>query len=1031
MRFPQQLFLRIAFISLCACSPVQAWSIDGSGSRSSEAQQSEASADSIVIPGPLRSFLRMAGISQEVRSDEVLPMLARNLSLYGYSGKTPKEYLILLDRYVRFARDLQHLTDSESTIRISGCKDANALLNALGYKLQKSCGQRDAALMTANAERAFLTVDSGFPLSTLEKALQKDAPFEYLFPASRVPTILPEKDWLSAANRKHNNVDTLLDLLLHDQDLDRLYSALAKCDGETRLSLDGAPGLSRLMSLAAVIDLYGSQISIKSGHVIVPGSNDKAWEELAGESPSSPGQFVVGLMSKDGGWLAAYFDALSRLSESQQAHFTEGNRLKRFYNVYRSTAIRSDASKGVYPRNGDLLILLASLRWQPDGDVAIPGDVATWNDIFSQMARSKAIRPWLGRSHDWNTSGRLLETLIASSNLRSETGPVQTFLMLSAIDSARPPERRLSGDTEKLIAHRFPQFSHWFHIFAEFPALTDPAISEFVNAADKVDRISNTSLRANALGDFQADIGLWEILARQHQIADDQLSSSWLEVVRPFLGVTSSIQLFDAARAGLQSSLRAATGNAALSQDQIVDLLAGPLQQDRDSQRVHQEIANRIRAVLDDQRLASIDSLFGLSDGMAQMAHGVAVGNSLLPLAESLREFEMPRPIFTGNERSTWAPIIYTSRHAELQVKTDLTRILKSPSTPAQLEAARGQLTPFLRDTLVGLNYAYYEPPGAEVLHNNPLLVRSHDFSSMSVQGVSEIWDNPRLVGVGVTAGGGAYLLGSLADLPYALAMTEEDFIVPKNVQALIWREVVPNLLVAGTLPRWWNVSQNELHIAALYQRVGEELVEAAGGSPELRSKVISILAERMSSVRIEQLSTALQRKNEAGEVSSAIPPIDFFYLAFTFRQRYPGSAGLSGTAGRELDALCAKYPSDSSWERLSSDFGVPHPSFVLTNSSALLNLKAISSFGGNSGSIFAESWESNNLYWARIADEMGYPPVEMNLLVPELTRNMISNIFASNTDDWPALLRAMQATGKEFRTGKIDHQTALVSSAE
>jgi len=391
----------------------------------------------------------------------------------------------------------------------------------------------------------------------------------------------------------------------------------------------------------------------------------------------------------------------------------------------------------------------------------------------------------------------------------------------------------------------------------------------------------------------------------------------------------------------------------------------------------------------------------------------------------------MPRPIFTGNERSTWAPIIYTSRHAELQVKTDLTRILKSPSTPAQLEAARGQLTPFLRDTLVGLNYAYYEPPGAEVLHNNPLLVRSHDFSSMSVQGVSEIWDNPRLVGVGVTAGGGAYLLGSLADLPYALAMTEEDFIVPKNVQALIWREVVPNLLVAGTLPRWWNVSQNELHIAALYQRVGEELVEAAGGSPELRSKVISILAERMSSVRIEQLSTALQRKNEAGEVSSAIPPIDFFYLAFTFRQRYPGSAGLSGTAGRELDALCAKYPSDSSWERLSSDFGVPHPSFVLTNSSALLNLKAISSFGGNSGSIFAESWESNNLYWARIADEMGYPPVEMNLLVPELTRNMISNIFASNTDDWPALLRAMQATGKEFRTGKIDHQTALVSSAE
>ena len=35
---------------------------------------------------------------------------------------------------------------------------------------------------------------------------------------------------------------------------------------------------------------------------------------------------------------------------------------------------------------------------------------------------------------------------------------------------------------------------------------------------------------------------------------------------------------------------------------------------------------------------------------------------------------------------------------------------------------ARGLVVPFLRDTLVGLNYAYYEPPGAQILLNNPLL---------------------------------------------------------------------------------------------------------------------------------------------------------------------------------------------------------------------------------------------------------------------------------------------------------------------
>jgi hypothetical protein len=973
----------------------------------------------------------MAGISQEVAPGQVLSMLARNVSLYGYSGGSQKEYLILLDRYVHQAREIQRLADSQGVIHVNGCKDAGELLGALGYRIEKNCGHRDTALMTANAERAFLTIDSGFPLSALEQALQNDVPFDYPFRGTRVSILLPERDWVSASGWRRSGDDSLLDVLLHDQNLDRLYSAFSKYDSETRLSLNQAPGLKRLMPLAPVIDLYGGQICINSGHVIVPGDVDKPWEELAGESPRSAGPFVVSLLSKDGGWLAAYFDALSRLSQSQQVHFTEGARLKRFYSVYRSTAARSDASRGVYPRNGDLLILLASLKWQPDGDVAIPGDVATWDAIFTQMAKSREVRPWLGRSHEWNTSGKLLETLIGSSNYRSENGPIQVFLMLSAINSGRPPERQLAADTEKLVAHRYPEFSRWFRTFADFPALTDAAITQFVAAADKIDKISNTTLRANALGSFQADIGLWQILARQHQIPENQLNSSWLSVVQPFLGVTTSPQLFEAARNGLQSALRAAAGDVSLSQDQIVELLAGPVHQDQDSQRVHRDMANRIRAVLDDQRLASLDSLFGLYDGLTQMTHGAAAANTLLPLAESLREFEMPRPIFSGNERSSWAPIIYTSRHAELQVRTDLTRILKSPASPAQVESARGQLTPFLRDTLVGLNYAYYEPPGAEVLHNNPLFVRSHDFSSVSVQGVTEIWDVPRLVGVGVTAGGGAYLLGSLADLPYALAMTEEDFIVPKNVQALIWREVVPNLLVGATLPRWWDVGPNELHIAALYQRTGEELVNQSLQNAELREKVIELLADRIAPVRLEQLSTALQAGGDSSQIVSALPPADLFYLAFTFRKKYPDLAGQSGPAARELDTLCSKSPSDSSWERISADFGVPHPSFMVNNSASLLNVKSAYNYGGNAGRIFAESWDSNNLYWARIADEMGYQPVELNLLVPELTRNMVTNIFASNTDDWPALQRAMLHTGEEFRKGKIALQAAVANSAE
>jgi hypothetical protein len=42
-------------------------------------------------------------------------------------------------------------------------------------------------------------------------------------------------------------------------------------------------------------------------------------------------------------------------------------------------------------------------------------------------------------------------------------------------------------------------------------------------------------------------------------------------------------------------------------------------------------------------------------------------------------------------------------------MRSNVAAILKSPkASRAQIEDARGQLTSFLRDTLVAMNYAYY-----------------------------------------------------------------------------------------------------------------------------------------------------------------------------------------------------------------------------------------------------------------------------------------------------------------------------------
>jgi hypothetical protein len=974
------------------------------------------SVETVVIPGPLRSFLRMAGISQKITADEVMPMLAHSVSLHGYKGGRETEFLRLLDRYVQLARQVRSFSDANGTIHIAGCADATRLIEVLGYKSRGTCGQRDFAFATADAERAFLTIDSGFPLTALEEALQKSEPFDCQFPASRVPIIYTEKDWTALAASTKKSGSDLVDLLLHDRTLDLLYRALSKSDEDTRVALKQSPGLKKLLTLAPEYEMYGAEIRVHSGMIAVPGS-ENSWQDLAGESPHSPGPFVTHLLTRDHGWLASFFDVVSRLNQMQQVHIAEDSRLKRLYAAYRSTASK-EAAMGVFPRNANLLILLASLRWSANGEPEIPGTPELWQEVFSR--KNNDVRDRIKVSHCCDTPERTLEALVAASGSEFENGPTAIFLTLSALDAARPADRKSSKEAQQLIASKFSQYSHWFPIFTEFPSLDDTAIRQFVTAADRIDAIPNAALRANALGAFQAEVGIWQILARQDEIPVERQNSSWQSTIQPFIVISNSLQLFDAARAALQAVLAASTGKTDLSQDEMIDALAGPSQDTPDGQRVHQELAERIRSVVDDQRLVSLDTLFGLYDGLTQMAHGAHNGDSLLSLAGNLREFEMPRPIFTGGERADWSPLVYTSRHAELQIRTDLTKVIQSARTPAQLEAARGQLTPFLRDTLVGLNYAYYEPPGAAVLHSNPLFVRSHDFSSMSVQGNRNFWSDSMLIGVGATAGGGAYLVGSLANLPYALAATEGELIAPKNVQALIWKETVPDLLMDAVVPRWWTSSRTELHAAALYQRAGEELFTASASDPQLRTKVVGILADQMTPDRLEWTQAVLGRSETASSAASSLLPSEAFFLSVEFRKQYPDQASNLGQANRELSDLSRANPADISPERLSADFGVPHSILLLNNSRTLLKMKPPPAFGGYASRLLVQSWESNNLYWARLADEMGYSPVMLNVLVPALTRRMVVNIFASSIDDWPALFRAMQETGDEFRKGKI-----------
>ena len=979
----------------------------------------------VTIPGPLRSFLRMAGISQEAKPEEVMSLLARNVFTQGYEGwqggGARTEYLVLLMRYVKQARELAAMAGSDGVIRVSGCDDAGPLLHALGYRTRQGCGRRSTSLVTADPDRAFVTIDSGFPLSDLEETLQGGKPFAYPFPASRVSLQFTARDWLAASKDAGSDTD-VVDVLLRDPVLSRLYWALTETDTETRSALLQSVGLGNLLPFASTLDFYGSQIRIRGGRVLVPGGEgaDSAWKDLVGANPDSPKEFIPRLLGKDKGWLVAYYDALSRVNRVQQAHFTEARRLRRFYEALRGPDASPEAARTAFRPAPGLLLLLTRMQWDPSGEPHVPGNLEDWKEILRQRTESKIIREWGKRAGHWNHAEQMAEAMFAISRVETDLGPLQIYLALSELDSRRPPERRLSSQTVRALAKRFSEFSDQYLVFSEFPELNDASINLFLNVAENIDRIPNHTLRGNAMGVFQANLGLWQILARQGQIPSGALNDSWQAVGKAFAKVASQDQVFDAGCNSLADILQASTGKKSASEDEIIDLLAGPPQAMPEGQRTHQELADRMRSVLDGQRLVSLDTLLSLGEGLNELAQGrKEVGDTLIPLAGELREFEMPRPIFTSSERTQWAAGIYNNRHTEMEMRTDLTKVIKSPASQSRLEEARGQLAPLLRDTLVGLNYAYYEPPGAQMLHHNPLFVRSHDFAGETVIGVEHVWQAAQLFGEGSPAGGGAHLVGSLADLPYVLAEVEQDFIAPEHVQALIWKELVPGLLVSATVPRWWSVSHNELHAVTLYQGAGEELLKASTSNEGVRSQVVAILSDRMGPQRLEQV----EQKLRAGQADKAIlqmMPADTFYLAAEFRRKFPQEAAIAGPLSQELETLSGQDPAEVSWDRLSQDFGVPHPILAQTYARELLNVEPFPAFEGYSSRLLAESWDSSNLYWARLADEMGYSPVLLNRLAPELTHRMVEKIFATNFEDWPAILRAMRETGEELRQGKI-----------
>ncbi len=970
----------------------------------------------ISIPGPMRSFGRMAALSTEVRPEDVLPALARNVVTNGYQASHSNdaleqtEYLKLVHRYLSQARELEKLAGPDKAIVIETCESPKAadLLRILGFRVRGGCGS-EVVLETVNATRAFLTTDSGFPLPDLEQSLRMNRPFRYDFSATRVPVRFGAEYWLPAKEKE--GLD-FIDVFLSDPSLCRLYLGFSKLDPATAEALRRAVPMQRLKAYAHVLDFFGGMFEIRNGKAVVPGGEKAAaaWADVVGVSPDKGAAFFERLIARDDGWLASYFDALARIRGPLQDYLVDAARMKRFYTAVRGRVTSPGPARPVFRSNADMMLLTTRLRLDPSGRPHIPGSIDVWKNLFINHPHGKYDGKLTKAATSWKDPDDVIEALFALCRKAVENEPLKIFMTVSDIDRNRATP--LAAATVDRLARQYRQLGPQYAIFNDAPSLSDKAIMQFLSTADAINGIKDAMLRADTAGVMQALVGIWRVMARDGSIPAAQADASFSALLTPFTEMRNNRALFDAGRAGVKVLLDAAAVKPEQPQEALIDLLVG--NGSRTDEDAHTQMAQEMVRILEAQRIISLDTLFALADHLESLARGEKLNVALVNrLTSRVAEIQLPRASLSGVEKNAMAFGYWTDKHIESQRKLNLrSAIERASGDKEKLADLRGQLAPILRDTLVALNYAHYAPPGAQILYTNPLFVRSHDF--LGIQGSNHTWRNTEMFGTGWPSNGGGRLVGSLAGLPYALAEAEQNFLVPTQTQALIWGDLAPQMILSAKIPRWWRVTPHQMHWVALHMRYAQSLLAESALDAALRAKVLDALAALAAPARTIEVGRLI----EGGDVKAAldrVTPSELFSLGREMAAHGTGD----GPCLAELKRLAAEAPDEINYEAISRAFGTPKPTLANSYRPELLNLRTFPTLMGYSSRIMAESWESNTLYWAALADELYVPPTQLNVRIPEWTQKLLERIFASHLEDWPAVLRSLRLVGEDVRASR------------
>ena len=377
------------------------------------------------------------------------------------------------------------------------------------------------------------------------------------------------------------------------------------------------------------------------------------------------------VVAREDGWLASYFDALSRITSIVPAngavlnYLTEPERLKRFYAAIRGKVTSPGPARPVFRSNTDMMLLTTRLRLDPDGKPHIPGSLEVWRTLFVEHPQGNGSKYDTKLSKSRTQLERLRRR--AGSALRSaekiggERAAEDLRMALSDVDRHR--KSRAGRRTRRTGAGaRIPASSaRSIRIFAEAPEASNTTIQQFLDIRSPIStRIHDQALRADAAGKIRCrhwwDCGRF-FTARapsRPPMRTARFPASWRLSLK---GEERGARCSRGRTRGRKDRcwLPRTTSAGVSAQDRMIDLLAGTALPDTSD--AHTQLVEDMIRIFESQRLISLADIFQLVDQLESVAKGEKVNNSLITkTASRIAEIQLPRAPLSGLEKNSLKP---------------------------------------------------------------------------------------------------------------------------------------------------------------------------------------------------------------------------------------------------------------------------------------------------------------------------------------------------------------------------------------